>query len=489
MEQQQTAQETAGKPEGQRLYLNQPGFQLTVSLSADEMVCLAHLERKETGDPLRLDDLYDFLAANGITTGIDQQAAEQLIIDAYPGAGASATLARGTAPISGADGELIYNIIPLERTASQIDADDEAAVHVDFHSVQQFVNVEPEQEFARILPPSPGTPGSTVRGAAVPAPPGKPLSLTCGEHCHFGGDDNSLLISEIHGRVKLEGDSVTVVEEYVVDGDVDFSVGNIHFNGFVEIHGDVLDGFQISASKGLKISGNVGVCRLISHGNIEFCGMDGQGSGSIICGGALTANFIHGTQVECWWPMLVHVELRDCTVTCGGVLSAGMITGGSSIALGGVTTKRIGSPSGQKTLIHAGVDYRDQQRLRELIAQVTDIHETLAHTLDAEEQQHLQAEKQRLAACVVQLRNQRPPGSNAKVNVRKQLYEGVTVQLGNAIEEFSSLQEGPFSLIENSIDGGLRKLELTGLEIPAEQVERAYLEQEALCKPADDATV
>jgi uncharacterized protein len=101
--------------------------------------------------------------------------------------------------------------------------------------------------------------------------------LKLGQNVRSGGDNNEILFAEIHGRVKQEGDTIQVVEEYVVDGDVDFSIGNIRFNGFVEVRGDVLDGFQVSASKGLKITGNVGACRLISHGNIEFCGMDGPG--------------------------------------------------------------------------------------------------------------------------------------------------------------------------------------------------------------------
>lgn len=484
MKQPGTPQPDSNALDGQRFIHALPGFRFTLTLSPDAMECRGQLERNDTGEPPRLEELEQLVSESGIVIGIDQTALERLLIDARPGHPASETLARGSAPITGENGYLSFHVVPLNRTAGEIAQQDPDARQIDFHAVQQFINVEPEQPFASVIPPTPGTPGCTVLGAELPANPGAPVTITCGDNCRFS-DDGVSLISAIHGRVRRQGDTISISDEYVVDGDLDYTVGNIQFNGRVEIHGDVLDGFSISASKGIKITGNVGSCSLYSQGDIEFCGMDGQGSGNLFCGGALTANFIHGSRIECRGPLLAHVELRDCAVYCGGTVSAGMISGGVTIARGGVTTKRIGSPAGLKTRIQAGIDYQDQLRLEELIHQVSDLHETIAHTRNDDELQQLKAEKQRLIDLAVQLRKRRPDGSNPKINVRKQLYEGVTLLLGNACEETSFQQDGPFSLIENRVAGGLRYLPLTALEIPAEQDEQTFLAQQAAEQDAD----
>jgi hypothetical protein len=58
----------------------------------------------------------------------------------------------------------------------------------------------------------------------------------------------------------------------------------------------------------------------------------------------------------------------------------------------------------------------------------------------------------------VEVRKRRPPNANPKVNVRNRLYEGVTVLVGGSVEEFTAQLEGPLSLIENSVEGGLRQV-------------------------------
>lgn len=467
------------KQDGQRFYHAQPNnYQLIFNLSADEMECVAHLDISEGGTAPSHDEIVAFLTADGITVGVLSQPVEQLQAEARPGRSSTLTLAVGVPPQTGEDGKLEYAFCPLEAPHQKTNDTDDTAEQVDFRSVQQFINVDPDQEIGRIIPPTNGIPGKTVRGKPVPSTPGKPLLIKAGKNVHTAGDDNSILVADIHGRVKLDGDTIHVVEEYVIDGDVDFSVGNIRFNGFVEVRGDVLDGFQVNASKGLKITGNVGNCRLISPGNIEFCGMDGQGKGSILCGGNIQAKFIHDTAIECTGSIDVEVEIINCTVRCRSTVTAGMISGGSCIATGGIDTKKLGAPSGIKTKLQAGADYHDIERLQELFAQLAANHEAIGQAKAMDEINRLSAEKQRLTASIVEVRNRRPLGSNPKVNIRNKLYEGATVQVGSSIEAFTCQIEGPLSLIENSVEGGIRQVPLSGLELHASEMERNYLDEQ-----------
>lgn len=479
----QPTQTQESKPDGQRFYHAQAGYQLILSLSKDEMECRAHLEVKADGTPPTRDELLGYLAADGISIGIDEEAVPLLLRDARPGKSANGLLAVGIQPILGDDGKLAFSFDTSDQPPAETAVDEDPEKRqIDFRAVQKFINVDADQEIGRILPPTNGTPGRTVRGKPVPSEPGKVLVLKLGQNVRSGGASNEILFAEIHGRVKQEGDTIHVVEEYVVDGDVDFSVGNIRFNGYVEVRGDVLDGFQVSASKGLKITGNVGACRLISHGNIEFCGMDGQGQGkgSILCGGTITAHFIHDSSVECWGNMLVDVELRNCSVHCRGSLITGVLAGGDCVTLAGLEVKKLGAPSAVKTVVHSGVDYHDLDRMHILLEQLDALQEQIAKTKDLQEITTLSEKKQQLTRVVLDVRAHRPAGSNPKINIKDRIHEGVTIYLGNAVEEFSTELSGPISLIENSRDGGLRRLSLSSLEVLASDLEKAWLENDEL---------
>lgn len=477
----QSTQTQENKPDGQRFYHALTGYQLILSLSKDEMECRAHLEVKAGGSPPTLDELSGYLAADGITIGIDDEALQLLLREARVGSSNNGLLAVGIQPVRGEDGKLAFSLNPADQPPAETeDEDDPEKRQIDFRAVQNFINVDPDQEIGRILPPTKGTPGRTLRGKPIPAEAGKPLVLKLGQNVRFGGENNDILLAEIHGRVKQEGEIIHVVEEYVVDGDVDFSIGNIRFNGFVEVHGDVLDGFQVSASKGLKITGNVGACRLISHGNVEFCGMAGQGKGSILCGGDITAHFIHDSTVECWGNMLVDVELRNCVVHCRKSLTAGLLTGGNCVTLSGLEAKKLGAPSAVKTVIHSGVDYHDLDRMQILLEQLEALQEKISTTKDLKEQSSLTEKKQQLARVIIDVRSNRPEGSNPKINIKDRVYEGVTIYLGDSVEEFAAELSGPISLIENTRDGGLRRLSLSSLDVLAEDLEKAWLENDEL---------
>ncbi len=155
-----------------------------------------------------------------------------------------------------------------------------------------------------------------------------------------------------------------------------------------------------------------------------------------------------------------------------------MVSGGSCIALEGIDAKKAGAPSGVKTRLHAGTDYHDLERLQELFAQLEVLHESISQAKEMDELNRLTTEKQRLTSSIVEVRKRRPPKANPKVNVRNRLYEGVIVQVGGSVEEFTAQLEGPLSLIENSAEGGLRQVALSELSVHADEVERSYLDDQ-----------
>lgn len=440
------------------------------------------LEVKPNGQPPMLEELQNYLVADGINTGVDADALAELLKEAVPGKSVSKVIASGIPPVTGEDGSFAFSVAPAEIGQAKTDSKEKESGDsnkIDFRSVQQFINVEPDQEIGRILPPGDGTPGTTIRGTPIKPEAGTPLKMKLEKGVRADAADDSILISDTHGRVRLDGNKIQVLDEYVVDGDVDFAVGNIRFNGFVEVRGDVLDGFQVSASKGMLITGNVGASNLVSHGDIAFCGMNGQGKGTILCGGSINANFIHDSKVECRGDLMISVELRNCQASCQGRLYSGLLSGGRYIALKGIEAKRIGALSAVKTRLQSGVSYHDVNRLEQLIEQLEQLVNRIdASRSDPELQKDLATEKQKLMSAIIEVRKRRPEGCNPKINVKDKIFEGVSIQLGGAIEVFKHEENGPFSLIENSSAGGLRRLPLSSLDKVAQELESACLQQE-----------
>src|SRR5437762_91037 len=71
------------------------------------------------------------------------------------------------------------------------------------------------------------------------------------------------LIAQHDGGVQRVGGKLTVSKLYEVDGNVDFKVGNVDFDGRVTIKGDVLPGFNV------KATGDVAITGMVENASIE----------------------------------------------------------------------------------------------------------------------------------------------------------------------------------------------------------------------------
>ncbi len=386
-------------------------------------------------------------------------------------------LASGTPPLDGADQYISLSA----QLSSAVSSGEEEVTNVDMHIVQTFINVSSDDEIGRIIPAEPGTPGRNIMGLPIPAQPGKPLQVKIGKNIRVE-ENGTLLIAAATGRLCQSTGEISVEEEYVVKGDVNFRIGSIDFKGVVEVRGDVLDNFDITASKGLTVTGNIGVCSIVSDGDITFCGMDGQDKGTIVCGGTLRAHFIHDVVVECAGDVIVDVEIHNCTIRTLGriVVDKGAISGGSYIARGGIEAKKLGSASSLHTKLVAGVDYHDVELLEKLFAALAETQEKVKETQSLTEITELRKTAAALTDNIMAIRGKVDAGANAKINAKTVLYENVQLSLGSATETINEQKDGPLSSIEDSIDGGLRFLSMTSLDIKASDMELAFIREQQM---------
>jgi uncharacterized protein (DUF342 family) len=457
------------------------GYSLYLKIPDERLECRCSYVPHEQGSMMTRDELAVFLKQYNVREGIDQSALDDFVIKAAAGQQqVDVLLASGTAPIGGEDEHIVLSVQP----STLIHSGDENVTTIDMYIVQTFINVAAGDEIGRIIPAGAGTPGRNIMGLPIPPQQGKPMKCTVGKNIRIEDmeENGKLLIATATGRFCQTVDAISVEEEYVVKGDVNFRIGSINFKGVVHVHGDVLDNFDITAEKGLTVSGNIGVSFIHSVGDITFCGMDGQDKGRIVCGGTVHAHFIHNVEIECVGDVIADVEIHNCTIRTLGriVVDKGAISGGSYIARGGIEAKKLGSMAATPTRLHAGVDYHDVEELNQLFEELIEAHTKQRQSRLLTEVMELRKLTAELTDKIHAVRSKADAVANAKINFKSALYENVQMTLGACTEEFKEQKDGSFSIIENSIDGGLRFLPLTGLNVKATDIELAFVREQKL---------
>ncbi|MFK5925348.1 MAG: FapA family protein [Desulfuromusa sp.] len=478
-------------------YVND-AYQLSLEAHNNGLECRATISVDDVDNSISPTELISILRKHKITEAIDLEQIAIFCSEAAQGGNPETfLLASGMEPTHGEDGwfELIV-ATGKEKTDLVVDA----SGRVDFKSVQSFSNVEPGQQIGNIYLPTKGTLGRTITGEPVPPRPGNPSGIIAGAGVRIS-DDGTQAIAEQAGRTIFESNILSIAEEFVVNGDVDLSVGHVSFNGFVDIKGDVLDDFNITATKGINITGAVGVCQINSDGPVTIGTMAGMGTGKIVCKGNLQVRYLNQVTVECWGDVNISHELRNSVIKATGSINIpkGMATGGELIALEGIEAKILGARAGAKTSVTSGVYFPEadqlqylRSRLKSLVDQIKRIDKTLTALnkkpsttqrkalreaielrigILIQRQVNLDADREEVTNELLTFAVDEHPTANPKINVLGALKEGVSVKLGETSEEITTEISGPVSIIENSQTGGLRYLTYSPLKVSAESLE------------------
>lgn len=441
-----------------------------------------------------------FLQQNNIIRGIDYAAVYEFCAALDLGhPPAPMILARGVPPVAGEDG---WFELTVKISGEEPEFNEDAQGRKDLRTLNAYSEIEPEQKLGMIHAPREGVAGMTVQGLPIPAEPGQAFQLSAGEGVVLKYDKR-IAFATRSGRALLEKDTLSVVDQLVIPGDVDLSIGNIDFYGFVEVRGEVPDDFDIRASKGIKVHGPIGACHVESAGAVEITSMAGKETGWIICQGDLRATYLNQVTVVCHGDVLVSHEIRNCRIKATGrvIVERGAIIGGECICLEGIEARDLGTGSGQVTRLTAGVYFPDAdrfaylgERLKNLDRQQKSLHNALEslqrylsthpaagdtarrrEAILSEQLAKTRAEKSRLTAESEASAPQHFASRNAKINIHRTLREGVVIHLGKTTREVRNERRGPLSIIENTRDGGLRFLSLSPMQVSAEQLEQDFL--------------
>lgn len=340
-----------------------------VSVSQNKMEASVMMLAPKGGRHVEVEDVMAALAREGVRHGIKKDVIENIVMQQWYSE--KVAVAEGIPPEDGQDGKITY-LFETETSGPKPTIDEEG--EVDFYELNVIQNVRIGDPLAEKVPPMPGKNGANVFGEPIPAKPGKDVPFPIGKGVTFSKENPNMIVAQIAGQPRLQQNKIHVYPVFEVQGDVDFSTGNINFVGDVIVRGGVLEGFVIKADANITVFGPVAGSILEAGGNVVLQrGMHGQDKGIITAGEDVNAKFLEHTTVKAGGNVFASDGIIQCSVTakkniiCQG--KKGMIIGGRASAGEEVRAKVIGNYLATPTEVEAGGSPKVRDELRQIEAQ------------------------------------------------------------------------------------------------------------------------
>lgn len=321
-----------------------------VTISEDNMSAKLIIDIPSDGIAYSVEELASFLKTKGVYCGVIFSNLEDMTQNnIYL---KDVEVAKGTYPVEGTSGYYEY-FFSSEKKKPLIRSDGS----VDYQSMSMLDNVSRGDKLAKYYKAVPGTHGMDVRGRQLRCQPCKDLPPLKGTGFDYD-DDTGEYVAAHDGRIDFKNGTLNIRDVYEHKGNVDYLVGKLDFRGDIIIHGNVLSGTYIRASKSITIDGSVEAATLIAEGDIVLKkGIAGDKKAKIISGGSVFANFIEFAQVEAKENIEANIIMNSKLSAGKSIVISGKrgaIVGGSSYAVGDITSTLLGNIAGHKTMVVVG---------------------------------------------------------------------------------------------------------------------------------------
>ena len=334
---------------------------LDIVVSKDRLQASVTLVPPFGGQPLTVAGAVDALAASGIKRAfIDEGKIRQMLESGN--FGHTFTAASGVAPEHGQDAFLrpLYDLENPKPAPAITEEGD-----VDYYELGLFSTVRIGDAVAQVVHAAAGHDGEDVFGRPIAAKKGREISTPCGRNTEMSLSEADTIVSTINGRPSIDGNRVSVDPILEVNGNVDFSTGNIDFKGFVNIKGNVLSGFKVKASHDVNIEGTVEAAEIEAGGDLAIKqGVMGQGKAAIKASGDLFTKYLDKATVVVDGNLVVIESILHSDVSVdGGVFlgadasnpRAGRIIGGVIRAKSSIRANVIGNELQTETRLEIGL--------------------------------------------------------------------------------------------------------------------------------------
>jgi hypothetical protein len=324
-------------------------------------------------DAVSVEEVMEEVERAGLVHGVNEDLVKKLVVE--ENYNNPTTIAEGTRPIKGENSQFTYHFDTSNKHTPKEDEDG----RIDYKDISFIQNIDKGAVMVTKTPPTEGEPGKTVTGKDVKAPVGRDIPFNKGANTHVSEDGLTLFASASGAIVYLHG-KVSVNDLTIINGDVDYSVGNINCKGSVRVCGDIKAGFNLTIDGDLEVNGHVEDCSIDVGGNISVkSGFFGKGEGRMQAGGDVTLKYVEGQKVISGGNIYVGGEIINCNLTAKDKVIVrgrkGKIVGGDIKAGREIRASVLGADVGTATHLYAGYDaeiWRKYHEVRMEIKRLTD---------------------------------------------------------------------------------------------------------------------
>lgn len=371
-----------------------------------------------------------------------------------------ALVAQGKMPVDGEPARLEFHFpLPSKTLSPRIDEKGVA----DYHDLGLINNIHRGDLLVTKIKATEGIPGVNVAGEPIPPKPGKDVLIPRGKNT-ITNDDETLLYAAEDGHVTVVGGKVVVSPVFQLNGDVDFSSGDIDFVGNVSINGNVTSGFKVKAAGDIEIRGFIENSEVVAGGSIQ---VKGGITGGVKClvkaGEDLQARFVENARIEAGRNIYIREAVMQSQVKAGGSVKVmdkkGIIVGGVIQAGKEVESKVLGSQLATQTVVEVGINPHFRDEYHHLVKHHAEIKknlDNLSHTINVfqrsgmsmedlddkkrlmllrvlDEYKRLRQEAQETEQRIFYLEQEHEKSSNGRISAWEIVYPGVRLSIGQCV--------------------------------------------------------
>ncbi|MEN8190799.1 MAG: FapA family protein, partial [Thermodesulfobacteriota bacterium] len=229
---------------------------------------------------------------------------------------------------------------------------------IDFRERRMFLGVRSGQLIAVKVPATSGSPGRNVLGETITQQNGRDLKVTAADDSVYDEESGEIRAVKDGILAVINEKDIKVCSRQIIDGDIDYSTGNIESWDAIEINGSVLPLFKVQTKGNLLIKGDIRSASVTSEANLTVKGGIFGKKTRVKSGGDSDINFLEQARLSAAGNVVVRKQAYFCQIRCSGTLLCQKqckIVGSTCIAGGNIVTGTVGSPRAPDALLAASV--------------------------------------------------------------------------------------------------------------------------------------
>lgn len=370
---------------------------------------------------------------------------------------------------------------------------------IDFRERRVMVPVIAGQLLARKMPALAGTAGVDVFGRKIEARPGKDIEVRTSGEVTYSPDTMNIRATGAGALSVVRDNVIKVSSRQQIDGDIDFSTGNVESGNCLIIRGSVVSGFSVKAEGDIEIDGTVRSAMIEGQANVVIKGcITGQRT-KIFAEGDADIIIVEQGEIVCGGNCVVRKLGYYSSIHANGDIRCkndSVVMGGELVAAGSISLGDVGADKATPCLLAAGVAPERLKSYRRIKQNLIELQQEIIQLMQMQgrrsrRQRHLEKDAVDLKQRLHRLnmipgtglysragKGDDPHFSDAEYSIEDSIdIKKITIEVFGNIQAGTTIQIGNRILVlETNMSGRLFRLNDTMqriLEVPLGRASRA----------------